>query len=519
MQHHFSDTQIWPLYVALTLCLSSVILFSAGRTNWSLTALFIGTLGLGFFIANLDPFLLLWDEQYHALVAKSMLETPFEPKLYAKPLLEYDYRNWTGNSIWLHKQPLFLWPIALSLKFFGIKVLAVRLPSIVLHAVTVFFIYRIGKICLNDRIGYFAALFFAFAYYPLELVAGRYSTDHNDVAFLFYIAASFWAWFEYSYSRKSKFLFLIGLFAGCAVLVKWLVGLLIYACWVLSIGSAGFKAWLKIANYYPIFKSLLVSLIVFVPWQLYILSAFPNEANFEFAFNTRHFFEQIESHGGSVWYHFEAFRLIYGSGTLVPFFYGAGLFLLIKTIQLKQFRVAILSAIIINYGFYSAAATKMPSFSIIVSPFAFLSLACLVDWIISRIQQKIGRKVFLNFIQVLCLLTVSIFLLDLRKIQNYHTNWIPHDNCNREAELKQMEFIRKLKSTLGNEPFVVFDADVRMNGHIATMFFTNFIAYDLIPSEVQIESLRSMGYKIAIHDTGELPDYLAKDNRVIKISI
>jgi 4-amino-4-deoxy-L-arabinose transferase-like glycosyltransferase len=84
-------------------------------------------------MANLDHFLILWDEQYHALVAKNMLKNPFKPTLYPVELLDYDYRNWSANYIWLHKQPLFLWQIALSLKIFGTTELAVRLPSILLH--------------------------------------------------------------------------------------------------------------------------------------------------------------------------------------------------------------------------------------------------------------------------------------------------------------------------------------------------------------------------------------------------
>jgi 4-amino-4-deoxy-L-arabinose transferase len=372
---------------------------------------------------------------------------------------------------------------------------------------------------MNERIGYFAALFFAFAYYPLELVAGRNSTDHNDVAFLFYITASFWAWFEYRASNNKKFLFLIGLFAGCAILVKWLVGLLIYACWVLSIGSAGFRAWLKISNYVPIVKSLLVALVVCMPWQIYILSTFPNEAAYEFDLNTRHFFEQIESHGGSVWYHFEAFRLIYGSGTLVPILYCVGLFLLLKRIQLIPFRIVILSSIVITYGFYSAAATKMPSFSVIVSPFAFLALAALIDWILVLIQKKIGNKMLSNSVQLIALFVVCLFLLDLGKIQNYHTNWKPHDNCNRAAELKQMAFIAKLKTSLGNEPFVVFDSDIRVNGHIATMFFTDYVAYPFIPTANQLNQIRSQNFKVAIYDNGSLPAYLSGDSSVVKIML
>jgi hypothetical protein len=117
--HHFTDRQIIPLLIAAVILVVSILFFNIGKTKISLLLLFVGSLVLGFFMANLDPFLILWDEQYHALVAKNLMQNPLVPKLYANPLLEYDYRNWTGNEIWLHKQPLFLWQIALSLKLLG----------------------------------------------------------------------------------------------------------------------------------------------------------------------------------------------------------------------------------------------------------------------------------------------------------------------------------------------------------------------------------------------------------------
>ena len=239
----------------------------------------MGSLGLGFFIANLVHFLTIWDEQYHALVAKNMLKNPFRPTLYSNPLLEYDYHNWTGNYIWLHKQPLFLWQIALSLKIFGINELAVRIPSILLHAITSILVYRIGKIVHSGTVGFYGALFFTVAWYPLELISGRVGTDHNDVAFLFYVTASFFAWFEYKNSQKSYWLIFIGVFSGCAVLVKWLVGLLIYAVWAISLGANDKKNWFRIKEYYPLFISFLISLAVIIPWQVYILIKYPLEAN------------------------------------------------------------------------------------------------------------------------------------------------------------------------------------------------------------------------------------------------
>jgi len=274
---HFSTEQVVPLILSGLFLIVSIISFKKQATL-SLVFLFLGSLGLGYFIASLDNFLILWDEQYHALVAKNLSKDFLKPTLYSQPLLDYDYKCWPLNHIWLHKQPLFLWQMALSIKLFGDTEFAVRLPSIIMHAIIPLFIYRIGKISINKESGFYGAVFFALAYFPLELVAGRYSTDHNDIAFLFYVTASFWAWFEYTASQNKVWLLVIGLCSGFAVLVKWLMGLLIFVIWLCTKFVSDLGSGFKFKSYLPMLKSGVVSLFVFLPWQLYIHFKFQNEA-------------------------------------------------------------------------------------------------------------------------------------------------------------------------------------------------------------------------------------------------
>jgi 4-amino-4-deoxy-L-arabinose transferase-like glycosyltransferase len=515
--HHFNNHQAWPLYVSVFILLASILFYSLEKTRISLVLLFIGTLCLGFFIANLDPFLVTWDEQFHALVAKNMLLNPLKPTLYPFPLLGYDVSNWAGNHVWLHKQPLFLWQIAISLKLFGISTLAVRLPSIILHAIAALMIFRIGKITMNERVGYYGALFFAMAYYILELVAGKLNTDHNDISFLFYILASFWARFEYQQSKQKRFIMMIGLFAGCAVLVKWLVGLLIYAIWFLTLGIDDKTNWIKIESYKPFFQSIIISFLVFVPWQIYSILKFPDEAAFEYSYNTRHFFEALEGHLGDSWFHFNAFTEIYGAGFAVPFIYTIGLIILLYKIKINAYRYTILLAVVITYTFYTLAETKMTSFTIIVSPFLFLGLASLIDAAIVLLKDKVRIKNFIPTFTPILLVTICFFLLNPKKIQTNHTYWKPLYNYYREADINQMNFITTTVELLGNENYVVFNSNVSNKGNIAMMFFTNYIAYDIIPSQEQINEIVSKKYKIAIWDNGILPSYIMENKDIIKI--
>jgi 4-amino-4-deoxy-L-arabinose transferase-like glycosyltransferase len=514
---HFSDSQIIPLYCSAVILIFSVLFFHLGKKQTDLVLMFVGSLGIGFFIANLDPFLILWDEQYHALVAKNLSKNPLKPVLYAKPILEYNYRNWTQNHIWLHKQPLFLWQIAISIKLFGCNALAVRIPSIILHAIITLFIYRIGKISTTERIGFYGALFFSVAYYPLELVAGRYSTDHNDVSFLFYVTASIWAWFEYKHTQKTIYLILIGLFSGCAILVKWLVGLLIYAVWFLTIGINDKYNRFKLSAYKSLLSALFISLVVFIPWQIYIILNFPLEFNYEYAYNTKHFFEVVENHGNDHWFHFKALKDLYGSGAAIPYIYLLGLIVYIKKIQSKIYRQAVAFIPIIIYGFYSLAATKMTSFCIIAAPFVFLGLGSLVDSMASFLSSKIKYSRFENYFRPVVVIFLCFLLLNLSKIQNYHTDWKPNDNCNRKAELEEIKFIERLKMRLGNQKYVVFNSNVRLNGHIPIMFYTDYIAYNTIPTENQIKQIQEKKYNIAIFDDNSLPEYILRRKDILRI--
>lgn len=471
-----------------------------GKTKASILSLLAGALSLGLFCALLDPFLNLWDEQYHALVAKNLANNGLLPLLYPETPLEYDFRDWTSNYVWLHKQPLFLWQMALSIKLFGTSVLAVRLPSVLMHTAVVYFTYRIGSISMNEKVGFIGALFFAVAFFPLEMVAGTFATDHNDVAFLFYVIGSFWCWFEYQTSKNRVWLILIGVFSGCAILVKWLVGLLIYACWGLeSIVTRQFVGFLR-----TIWMPLLATIVIALPWQLYISSVFPQEAAYEYALNTRHFFEAIEGHAGDGFFHLNAARTLYGSGDLVPLLLLVGFLWMLIRIRDLGFKIILGGGVVITYLFYSMAATKMTAFTLIVSPIIFLGFASLAyaffSWIDNRIPKGSGC------IQFIGLFLFAYLFFNPVKVYHNHSDWKPGDNRNRRVEKLQLEAIQRFQREFDSMPqVVIFNADIRMNGHIATMFFTDYLAYPGIPTMEEIDLLNEKGYPVAVVNQGGLP--------------
>ncbi len=252
----------------------------AYQRSWiRMTLLLIILTGLGLRIfCSLDPMLHPWDERYHALVAKNMMTDPFAPKLYSEPLLDYDYKNWTANEIWLHKQPLPLWTMALSMKIFGVSTFTLRLPSVLLSTFTIFLTFWMGRfLSRSERVGLVAAFLLSVNGLVIELASGRVSTDHVDTFFLFFITLSLFFILLNVKKTEKKWLLLSGVSCGLAILTKWLPGLIVFPLYLVI----NFKNK-KIPQ---LFTEMLlmgaVTLVVAVPWQLYARSMFPLENQWE----------------------------------------------------------------------------------------------------------------------------------------------------------------------------------------------------------------------------------------------
>ncbi|HLF65156.1 MAG TPA: hypothetical protein VI603_15435, partial [Saprospiraceae bacterium] len=82
--------------------LASIFCFAWMKSDkFALFLLFIGALVIRLYLISLDPYLQDWDERFHALVAKNMIEHPFKPMLRINPIMPYDYTAWCCNHIWV----------------------------------------------------------------------------------------------------------------------------------------------------------------------------------------------------------------------------------------------------------------------------------------------------------------------------------------------------------------------------------------------------------------------------------
>ncbi|MCC6768002.1 MAG: glycosyltransferase family 39 protein [Bacteroidia bacterium] len=134
----------------------------ASRNDYtiSLILLMLGGIVLRLYTAA-DLYLHPWDERYHALVAKHLMSHPLLPTLYEHPVLPFDYTSWTSNHVWVHKQPLPLWTMAISMSVFGVNELALRLPSVVLSTIGIGLTFFIASYIFSKKLAWLAAFFFS----------------------------------------------------------------------------------------------------------------------------------------------------------------------------------------------------------------------------------------------------------------------------------------------------------------------------------------------------------------------
>jgi 4-amino-4-deoxy-L-arabinose transferase-like glycosyltransferase len=390
------------LLFSILLALVSLYPFYKKQYGLAIGILFLAALLLRYHYIALDPFLHDWDERYHALVAKNMIHNPLKPMLRLNPALEYDFTQWSNNHVWLHKQPLFLWQMALSMSLFGVNEIALRLPNMLMGSLSVLLVYRIGSIFTNKNIGFLAAFITVFARYQLELVSGSMGIDHNDLAFMFYTTASIWAYseyknYEYETTEKDtpqtgqwKWLLAIGVFSGAAILCKWLTGILVFSGWGIALLTQK-ENRRQLKNWLHLFAAFAISCTIFLPWQIYIHFKFPIESAYERAYSSKHFTEAIEGHSGGGLFYVEHSALYYGYiGTVLA---AIGLLLLVILRQkMSKFWIECLVFTLLPYLFFSAAATKMPTFVYVISPLLHICIALVIYTIYEYLNQLTQRN-------------------------------------------------------------------------------------------------------------------------------
>lgn len=220
-----------------------------------------------------------FDEVYHSFTAVEMIKgNPAAWEWWNTPPEGMAYE-------WSHP-PLAKLGMVAGIFLFGQQALGWRFSGALLGIGCVFLLYLLGQKIFNRKVGFLAALLFAFD--GLPLVMSRIGM--NDTYFLFFGLLALWLFL------KDKYLF-SGLALGLSLASKWTA---VY--WLLVFGCYWFFQFLKEdkKKYFPFIKQkflLFLCFFLILPLSVYLLSYLP------FFLNNHSFSQWWELQKQMWWYH------------------------------------------------------------------------------------------------------------------------------------------------------------------------------------------------------------------------
>ena len=419
-----------------------------------------------------------WDERFHALVAKNLLDHPLTPALYRMPALDYDSRDWTANHIWLHKPPGALWLMAGSMRIFGVNEIAARLPSVLLACAAVLLTFLIGRLLFTPAVGLLAAGFHAVNGFLVALVAGRRVADHVDTALIALVELGVWAALQHARRQRNGFLVLAGVALGAAFLTKSLPALLLLpvAFAVFLQHSSASEALRKCA------MIALLGAAVAVPWTLYIWSVFPQEAATADFYTLQHVWQSLEGNDRN------AFAYV----TEMPRFFGDLVWIPLTAVTVAAVRrrapalVNLLVWVAVPYITFSMMATRLPGYVMTAAPALFLIQAYFWCGLRERRQtmpQGWRRAAVTVLLALLAVLPARYLLEPTGSFER------------RDRNPTTAQELRTLEARLQLPDAVIFN----MPMPIEAMFYSPYTAYSQMPTADQVRAVRAGGRPVVIY--------------------
>lgn len=398
-----------------------------------------------------------------------------------------------------------MWQMALSMKIFGVSEWSMRLPSAIMGTLLILIIYRIAILLnLKKQVALLTALLLACSNFHLQMIAGIHGMDHNDVAHGFYVLASIRALSEFQKSKKWIWIVWVGVFAGAAILNKWLTGLLVYLIWGVILLKIIFKRYPAQKEILLFVCSLMVCCIVFLPWQIYIMTRFPDLAAYEYEFNRRHISEALEGHEGGYLYYLDFLKDLFGR--YIYYLIPVGVILSFKNKTINQnLNLGIISAIGFVFLFFSIIVkTKVDTYLFFVVPLALLYISISLDGLIKLSGRIFKPKNFAPLIYI----AVGLLALNPSWIKSYFS---PH-NTERNNRIYNAKIYKQVSELIPDSIKVVMN----MNSFedIDVMFYNKGItAYHWTLPEEDFKSFEQRKIPIAVfesHGNYGLPDYVLR---------
>lgn len=419
-----------------------------------------------------------WDERYHAVVARNLIDDPLRPTLYRTPVLPYDHRQWTANHVWLHKPPLALWLMAGSMRAFGEHEIAMRLPSVVLSTCGVWLTFFIGRRLFGEPAGLLAAGFHAVNGFLVALASGRRVADHVDTALVFFVELGIWAALAHRDTGRRPWLVWAGAALGAAVLSKSAPGLLVAA-----VAVAVFSRRWGIGE--AMRRTALLCLaggLVAAPWLVYTALAFPAEARYTTVLTFRHLTAVVENDASHPLMYLRDMPRFFGELVWLPL--SAAVVTAVRRRQAGLVECLVWAAV--PYVTFSLAATRLPNFVMIAAPALFLLQArywCALREARSRMHGWRRRAAGI----LLALLAVLPGRYLLEPTGSFER---------RDRRPAEFEDLRTLDARLPGGPAVVFNVPRA----VEAMFYSRHPVYPRLPTGDEVRALTARGLRVVVYE-------------------
>jgi 4-amino-4-deoxy-L-arabinose transferase len=428
-----------------------------------------------------------WDERFHALVARNLLDHPLVPILIERPLYDATASDWFNSHVWLHKPPLATWLMAGSMALFGENEFALRLPSVLLSASCVVLTFLIARRFLGVTAALLAAGFHAWFGRAALLSAGLRATDHVDAIFVFFVALgvllALLAADRLGDRRRGAWWLTAatGVVTGLAYLTKSapsVVVLAVFAVAVLPLRST----WLRRLSALAVASA--VALAVAAPWTLYAALAFPDAYAESRSIVLDRVLHAVEGHAGPWYFHLANLPDHFGLLTWIPLLG----FVYVASVRRRDW-LPLVAWIGLTYLAFSLAATKMKSYVFIAAPVIF----CALGWFAAAYLESWGRLSPRR--RVLYGVTVLAVVLAYAGggALKVHRPWRPLDRTPLWAE--ELRYLGEQVEHLPPGPWVVFGAPAE----IEAMFYARATFSVLRPEPKHLAQARARGLQVAVY--------------------
>lgn len=290
-----------------------------GSARWLALASLLVLVGFLYLQGLGSPYITLWDEAIQVNVIRNLAESSWVPQLHRSEIVKAlpgapnvsdtaivdqrsnevvvgtDYRDWTNNTVWLHKPLLPFYLTAAVYRWLGGSLWALRLPGAVFAFLTTMVVYQIGRRFFSDWIGLAGAAIFGLDPYTIALVHGREFAGFPDLAMVLLLSIALYLVLYWTETRSVAALRWMGVAVGIAYLCK---GGLALAPFVVLAGIAVLAGSAR--DFFPILQSFAIFVVIILPEKLYWSAHYPMQFRYESHEQMAHLYLPIEGHHGSL---------------------------------------------------------------------------------------------------------------------------------------------------------------------------------------------------------------------------